>query len=80
MANAAKVPERSLVVESKTLEGIWAMNNVLILGDGAEDPERALSVEAKMLEHIWIFSDMLLLGDLVRVEVNVLSWVVGEGA
>ena len=56
------------------------MSNVLILGNDVEAPERALLVESKMLEQIWIFRDMLLLEDLVRVEVDVLSWGIGEGA
>lgn len=79
VADAAKVRERSLLVEAKMLEGTWAMNNVLILGDRAEAPERAVLVEAKMLEHIWIFSDMVVLEDLVRVEVDVLRWEVDRG-
>lgn len=68
------------MVEGKILEGIWVMNNVLILGNGVEAPERALLVESKMLEQIWIFRNMLLLEDIVRVEVDVLSWGIGEGA
>jgi len=68
------------VVEGKILEGIWVMSNVLILGNDVESPERALFVESKMLEQIWIFRDMLLLEDMVRVEVDLLSWGIGEGA
>ncbi|MCJ1342702.1 hypothetical protein MMC31_000890 [Peltigera leucophlebia] len=74
MGDGAEVPERALLVEAKILEDTWVVNNVVVLDDVLVLSDVLVVNDALVLDNV------LVLQEAIRVEVDVLSSTIGEGA